>query len=91
MKCAKWKLGSTRDETIRLTLESLGMDVEEFAMRALLPISQFERVVAGAAPITIDIIEGMERVVSEPWPYSPEDGWDTPDDRDDLDDWDDEC
>src|SRR5262245_15776822 len=65
----KWIRGFTPEETIRLTIESLGMDIEEFAMLGLLPRSQFERVVAGAAPISEDIVEGMERVVGEQWPH----------------------
>jgi len=82
-----WKLGSTPEETIRLTLDSIGMSVEEFAIQGLLQRSYFERVVAGIEPITLGIIEGLERVVGKDWPYFSEV------ELDELDDWSnwDEC
>ena len=91
---SRWVIGGTPEETIRLTIAALGMDVEEFAMRGLLPRSQFERVVAGAEPITFEIIAGMERVVGEEWPHLSEEDWDSLDDWDESDDdetdeWDD--
>lgn len=76
-----WVLGKTPEETIRLTIAALGMDVEEFAMRGLLPRSHFERVVAGAEAVTHEIVEGMERVVGAEWPYHAVDTWLS------LDDW----
>ncbi len=94
MKESRWVIGGTPEETIRLTIAALGMNVEEFAIQGLLPRSQFERVVAGAEPITKDIVEGMERVVGEEWPHWSEEGWDSLDDWDEPDDdesayWDD--
>jgi len=50
--------------------------------------------VAGAEPITFEIIAGMERVVGEEWPHLSEEDWDSLDDWDESDDdesdeWDD--
>lgn len=69
MKSTKWKLASTPAETIRRTVESMGMDIDEIAMRGLLPMSHFRRVVAGAAEITADIWQGMARVLGERCPF----------------------
>ena len=90
---SRWVIGGTPEETIRLTIAALGMDVEEFAMRGLLPRSQFERVVAGAEPITHEIVAGMERVVGAEWPHHAVDTWLSLDDweeadDDEADDWD---
>jgi len=57
-------------ELLRETMQAIGIDAEELAMRACLPISRTLQVVEGAAPITDDIADGLERATgidSECW------------------------
>lgn len=48
-------------ELLQEVMEALGINAEELAMRGCLPISLTEKIVAGVAPITVEIARGLER------------------------------
>lgn len=48
-------------ELLHEAMEALGISAEELAMRGCLPISLTEKIVAGVAPITDEIADGLER------------------------------
>ncbi len=72
MKCKTWIRGRNPLETLRQTMDVLGLDAEAVAVRGLLPLSLVRQVVEGAAPITAEVSFGLERAIGEPWRFNVE-------------------
>jgi len=47
----------------------MGIDAEEFAMRACVPITRLQQVIAGAASVSREMADGFRRAVGEQWPH----------------------
>ncbi len=69
VKFEKWQMGKTPEETLSNTIAAMGIDAEEFAVRALLPITRTSQVIAGVAPVTVQMEIGFGRVVRQHWPW----------------------
>lgn len=69
MRPKKWRMAKTPVETLRKTMDALGMDAEELAVRGLLPLTRTRQVLDDAAPITRNFAYGLERAIGETWPW----------------------